>query len=106
MFGRKFKDVHAYVTWARLVAASGMVAITYTNIDPVADLRRLLTHLRDQSAHLGIDPQHVGLWACSGNVPNAPHAFDLAHDSTDTRLAIEAMLAFLSSHLNQPRRRS
>ncbi len=195
MLGRKFKDMHAYATWARLVAASGMVAVTYTNIDPVADLRHLLAHLRDQSAHLGIDARRVGLWACSGNVPNAlaalvqdqplacavlaygymfddennhavaeaaaqfrfanpaaglsvsdiaadtallvvragadqmpglntsidafaagavahnrrltlmnlpgaPHAFDLVHDSIETRIVIEAMLAFLSSHLN------
>lgn len=35
--GCKFKEVEACVSWAQLMAASGMVAITYTNREPAAD---------------------------------------------------------------------
>jgi dienelactone hydrolase len=71
MFGCKFKDMGAYVSWARLVAASGLVAVTYTNREPVADLAALLAHLRQQAEALGIDESRIGIWACSGNVPAA-----------------------------------
>ncbi len=71
MLGCKLKDMEAYVSWGRLVAASGMVAIGYSNRDPVADLDALLEHLRDNAATLGIDGQRIAIWACSGNVPVA-----------------------------------
>ncbi len=71
MVGCKFKEMESYVSWSRLVAASGMIAVTYSNHDPVADLTRLLTYLRQNAAALGIDERRVGVWACSGNVPVA-----------------------------------
>jgi len=67
----KFKEMGGYVSWAELVAASGMVGITYSNCDPVADLGRLVTHLSENAARLGIDEHRIGVWACSGNVPTA-----------------------------------
>lgn len=60
--------MESYVSWARLVAASGMVAITYTNRDPATDLRALLQHVRQNGESLGIDENRIGGWACSGNV--------------------------------------
>lgn len=71
MFGGGFKQMAGYVSWARLVAASGMVGVTYTYVDPVADLRALLAHLRASAESLGIDETRLGLWAGSGNVPTA-----------------------------------
>lgn len=71
MLGCKFKEMGAYVSWARLTAASGMAAITYTNREPAADAQALLRHVRQNAATLGIDEQRIGLWACSGNVPLA-----------------------------------
>ncbi len=71
MTGRKFKDLEYYISWARLVAASGLLAITYTNREPVADLERLLEFLGSEALVLGIDAARIALWACSGNVPNA-----------------------------------
>lgn len=64
------KDMASYVTWAQLMATSGLVAITYTNRNPVTDVHDVLRYVR---AHgdLGIDGERVGLWACSGNVPTA-----------------------------------
>ena len=69
--GCKLKEMEAYVSWGRLTAASGLAAITYTNRAPTADLLSLLQHVRENAAALGIDESRIGVWACSGNVPNA-----------------------------------
>lgn len=71
VLGCKLKDMGAYVSWARLVAASGLVAVTYTNREPVADLDALLGYLGQHAESLGIDASRIGLWAASGNVPAA-----------------------------------
>ena len=71
VFGRKFKDMAMSVSWGQLVAASGMVAIAYTNREPVDDLDALLVYVRENAAALGIDERRVGVWATSGNVPLA-----------------------------------
>ncbi len=70
-FGCRFKEMESYVNWAQLVAASGLVGITYTNVEPAADLRTVLDHVRSNAAVLGVDAQRIALWACSGNVPVA-----------------------------------
>jgi len=69
--GCKFKEMGSSVSWARLMAASGMAAITYSNREPAADIRSLLQYVRDSGASLGVDERRVGLWASSGNVPVA-----------------------------------
>jgi acetyl esterase/lipase len=71
ILGCPFREMESYVSWARLVAASGMVAINYTNREPATDLRALLQHVRQDAESLGIDENRIGLWACSGNVPLA-----------------------------------
>lgn len=70
-FGCKFKDMGSSVSWGKLMAASGMAAIAYTNRDPAADLDALLQFTKQNSASLGIDETRMGLWASSGNVPLA-----------------------------------
>lgn len=71
MIGCSFKEMGSYVSWARLVAASGMAGVTYTNREPEADVHGLLGHLRTNAAALGIDGDRIGIWACSGNGPVA-----------------------------------
>ncbi|MFN7931235.1 MAG: alpha/beta hydrolase [Blastocatellia bacterium] len=71
MLGCKLKEMASYVSWAQLVAASGMVAVTYTNSDPAADVYAVLRYVQEHAATLGIDESRLGVWACSGNVPNA-----------------------------------
>lgn len=71
MVGCKFKEMGSYISWGQLTAVSGIVAITYTNIEPAADVKTLLQYIRENAASLGIDENRIGLWACSGNVPNA-----------------------------------
>ena len=71
LLGCKLKEMESYISWGQLAAASGLVAITYTNREPAADIHALLRYVRQSAAVLGIDENRIGLWACSGNVPNA-----------------------------------
>jgi len=71
VFGRSFKEMGSSVSWAKLIAASGLAAITYSNVEPEADLDALLAHLRRNAENLGVDGNTIGLWASSGNVPLA-----------------------------------
>jgi len=70
MLGKPLKDWASYMGWARLIAASGIAAITYVNRTP-ADVTDVLRHLREHAGALGLDPARIGVWACSGHVPNA-----------------------------------
>lgn len=70
MLGKPLREWASYVDWARLVAASGAVGVTYANREP-GDVAALLRHLRAEAGALGIDPERIGVWACSGNVPTA-----------------------------------
>ena len=65
------KRIGSFVSWAELMAASGLVAITCATRDPVADMEAVLAYVREYAASLRVDPGRVGLWACSGHVPNA-----------------------------------
>ncbi len=83
--GCRFKDMGSTVSWARLMAASGIAAIAYTNREPASDARELLQYLRRNAETLGIDEGRIGLWSSSGNVPlalsllmEAPDAFECA----------------------------
>ena len=69
--GCKFKEMGSSVSWGRLMAASGLVAITYMNREPEADVHALLQYVRQNAAPLGIDENRIGVWASSGNVPLA-----------------------------------
>ena len=71
MLGCRFKDMAMSVSWAQLTAASGMIAIAYTNREPLSDLDALLEHVQRRAAELGIDQRHIAVHACSGSVPLA-----------------------------------
>jgi acetyl esterase/lipase len=69
--GCKFKEMGSSVSWGRLTAASGLVAVTYTNREPAEDIHALLRYVRQNAAALCIDETRFGVWAGSGNVPLA-----------------------------------
>jgi hypothetical protein len=71
LLGCSFIDMEWTVTMARLIAASGMVAVTYANRAPADDLDAVLAHMRSHGKALGIDSGRLGLWASSGNGPVA-----------------------------------
>jgi hypothetical protein len=66
-----YKEIGWTVSMCQLIALSGMVAIAYTNRDPVADLQALFEHIHEGARSLRIDAARVGLIAVSGNVPTA-----------------------------------
>ncbi len=72
------KDWGQYDGWGRLIALSGIIAITFNhrsshffsrNSDPADDVDDLLDHVLDPAHQLGIDPQRLGIWTCSGGTP-------------------------------------
>jgi acetyl esterase/lipase len=72
VLGCKIKDMEAYISWAQLVAASGLTAITYTTgSDPASDVDALLHFVRQNAGSLGVDADRIGVWAASGSVPLA-----------------------------------
>jgi hypothetical protein len=66
-----YKEIGWTISMAQLIAVSGMVAIAYTNREPVADLQVLLEHIRGHAVSLAIDASRLGVTAASGNVPTA-----------------------------------
>lgn len=71
VFGCRFKEIGACVSWARLFAASGLITIAYSNQQPVEDADAVMRFVQDHGERLGIDVQRIGLFAQSGNVPLA-----------------------------------
>jgi len=62
--GCKFMEMEWTIGMARLIAASGMTAITHSNRDPEPDAHALI-------AHLSTTIWRVGLWSASGHGPVA-----------------------------------
>jgi hypothetical protein len=155
--GCKFMEMEWTIAMARLIAASGITAITHSNRDPEADANALL-------AHLSARTPRIGIWSTSGhgpvalkaaakakctvlanpvtaetcpdtplfivrsgkdetpglnlaldafmtravadnkpitlvNYPEAPHAFDIHLDHSETRRILQQGLDFLRAHL-------
>jgi acetyl esterase/lipase len=59
------------ISWAQLIAASGLIAVAYTNREPEADLHALLDYLRQNAAAMGIDGEKMAIVAASGHAPLA-----------------------------------
>jgi len=60
------KDLSAYISWGRLTAASGLIAVTYQTEHP-DDLEKLIAYIRKNAINLSMDRGRIGLWSCSGN---------------------------------------
>jgi hypothetical protein len=69
--GCRFKEMGSTVSWARLIAASGLAAIAYSNREPAPDVHTLLRYLGSEGASVGLDGSRLGVWASSGNGPLA-----------------------------------
>ncbi len=72
VLGCRINEMESFISWARLVAACGLIGVTYTtSADPVADTRAVMQYLRAHGSTRGIDGTRVALWAASSHVPNA-----------------------------------
>lgn len=76
--GPVLKDWAQYEDWARLCAAHGLAGVTFqARRGRAEDFDDLLVTLRERAEELGIDPERLGLWACSANARVAtPWAMD------------------------------
>src|SRR5215203_3628284 len=71
MLGCRFKDTQSSMSWARLLAASGLAAVTYTNREPAEDLVALIEFLSIRASTLGIAQGRFAVLGTSGNAPLA-----------------------------------
>lgn len=69
MLDSRLKDTGQYASWGRLLAASEIVGIAYETVDPHSDIKELIDYVHRNAISLQIDPDRLGLWSCSGNVP-------------------------------------
>ena len=84
------KDWEVFVSFGQLIAASGLIAVTFnhrstedlTRYEAANDVDDLITYIRDQAESLHIDKEHLCLWAISAGVPTGlraamhePHPF-------------------------------
>lgn len=77
-FMAHLKDSGQYVGWGKLAAASGLVGVTFDhrstlglqNAPAVAsEVDTLRAYIRTHAGELGIDPNRIGIWTCSGGPP-------------------------------------
>ena len=77
------KDSQQYTSWGKLIAASGLIAITanhrstrgLTNVVGVAnDVDDLISYVREQNHTFNINPDVIGIWTCSADIPFALRA--------------------------------
>ncbi len=71
VLGCRFKEMASSVSWAQLFAMSGIVAIAYTNREPVGDAHALLEYVAANARTFGVDEKRIGLFATSGHGPLA-----------------------------------
>jgi len=69
--GQQLRSWMPYLTWCRIIAASGMAAVVYETVDPENDLLSLEKYLKSNQDKLMIDMDKIGAYTCSGNTPTA-----------------------------------
>src|SRR6185369_6333037 len=70
--GCRINEMASFISWGRLLAASGLIGITHTTGTNAADdVRTALRQIVASGAALGVDPHRIGLLAFSSHVPNA-----------------------------------
>lgn len=77
-FLKDAKDWGCYESWGQLVAASGLIAVTFNHrstqsltrlYEAAGDVDDLISYVRDHAGTLGIDPDLLGIWTCSAGSP-------------------------------------
>ncbi|MDQ2886299.1 MAG: prolyl oligopeptidase family serine peptidase [Chloroflexota bacterium] len=77
---KDIKDSGQYVGWGQLVAASGLIAVTFNHRSSMtlldihgitSDIADLITYVRLNSEALHIDADRLAIWVCSAGTPYA-----------------------------------
>ncbi len=72
------KNWGQYLSWGRLTAASGLIAVTFNHRnaneqselqDAGSDVDALFSYVRTHAAELRIDADRLAIWCCSAGVP-------------------------------------
>jgi dienelactone hydrolase len=71
LLGSKFKSVPWYVSWCRIIAASGMAVIMYESVNPISDIVSLSGYVKSNADKLQIDVKRIGAYSCSAHTPTA-----------------------------------
>ena len=71
VFDTKLKDWQFYISWGKLIAASGIIAISYETTHPAIDVIDLINNIRQNASALKIDENRIGIWSCSANALTA-----------------------------------
>jgi dienelactone hydrolase len=68
--GGRLNDWEIYRSWARLVAAHGLAAVTFEadRAKPAESVHALFVYLAAHAGELSLDGSRVAAWSCSGNV--------------------------------------
>jgi dienelactone hydrolase len=69
LLGSEFKNYIQFVSWCKIIAASGMAAIAYESTNPEQDIITLSNYLKTNENNLKIDITKVGAYTCSAHTP-------------------------------------
>lgn len=69
LLGSKFKNYITFISWCKIIAASGMAAIIYETVNPGQDILALSNYLKSNESKLGIDNSKIGAFTLSAHSP-------------------------------------
>jgi len=69
LLGSKFKNYITFISWCKIIAASGMAAIIYETVNPGQDILTLSNYLKSNESKLGIDNSKIGAFTLSAHSP-------------------------------------
>ena len=69
LLGSEFKNHIQFVSWCKIIAASGMAAIAYQSNNPEQDILSLSNYLKTNEDKLKIDTAKIGAYTCSAHTP-------------------------------------
>lgn len=69
LIGSEFKNHIQFVSWCKIIAASGMASIVYQSNNPEQDIITLSNYLKTNEDKLKIDNSKIGAYTCSAHTP-------------------------------------
>lgn len=69
LLGSEFKSYVQFTSWCRVIAASGLAAITYQSSNPEKDIIALLNYINSNSDKLSLDPSRLAAFSVSAHTP-------------------------------------